>query len=229
MAKDKRSSATPAAGGMRGEPADDMLANLERQHPGIEEEIGVSSAALRAGRMVREMRKAKGLTQTQLAMKLGWDQERISNIERGEGSRGPTFDVLQKIAAVCDHDVTFAPREESWVGKYVKLIEQPLKEFGKGWLIPEPQPQFLTACSSFLSDVGADMPVHVQVFDTAAQTAPSAKFGPKPGLAKIPCVEVTTHGKRMVMLPISIGDDPKPAGAKGGDLDVVQLKLYPNR
>lgn len=94
----------------RGKPAADLLARVEQAHPGIEEEIGVSSSALRAGQFVRAMRKSKNWTQTQLAEALGWDQVRISNIERGEGTRGPTFDVLHKIASACDYDIRFMPR-----------------------------------------------------------------------------------------------------------------------
>jgi len=94
----------------RGKPVADLLARIEQTHPGIAEEIGVSSAALQAGQLVRAMRKSRDWTQTQLAEALGWDQVRISNIERGEGTRGPTFDVLQKVASACDYDVQFVPR-----------------------------------------------------------------------------------------------------------------------
>src|SRR5437588_6174446 len=96
--------------GRRGKPLDEFVARLEAKYPGIEEKTGLSSAALRAGRQVREMRVAKGLTQVELARQLGWDQVRISNIERGEGTLGPSFDVLQKIATVCDYDIEFKPR-----------------------------------------------------------------------------------------------------------------------
>lgn len=106
-------SGTKVGSGDRGRPVADLLARVERKYPGIEEKIGLSSAALRAGQLVREIRKSRGWTQTQLADLLGWDQERISNIERGEGTRGPTFDVLQKIAIACDYDLLFAPRVQA--------------------------------------------------------------------------------------------------------------------
>lgn len=96
--------------GNRGAPLSSLFAAAERQYPGIEEEVGLSSAALRAGELVRGMRKANGWTQTTLAEALGWDQVRISNIERGEGTRGPTFDVLTKIAEACGYDLQFTPR-----------------------------------------------------------------------------------------------------------------------
>jgi transcriptional regulator with XRE-family HTH domain len=107
--------------GRHGKSLDYLLARVEAKHPGIEEEIGLSSAAVRAGRQVREMRQAKGWTQVRLAKELGWDQVRISNIERGEGTRGPTFDVLQKIAAVCDYDIEFKSRQEM----LPELVEDP--------------------------------------------------------------------------------------------------------
>lgn len=96
--------------GNRGAPLSSLFAAAERQYPGIEEEVGLSSAALRAGELVRGMRKANGWTQTTLAEALGWDQVRISNIERGEGTRGPTFDVLTKIAEACGYDLQFTRR-----------------------------------------------------------------------------------------------------------------------
>jgi transcriptional regulator with XRE-family HTH domain len=96
--------------GDRGASAVDLFARIEKLHPGIEEKIGLSSAALKAGGMVREMRHAKGWTQVELADKLGWDQVRISNIERGEGVRGPTFEVLSKIAGACEYELEFRPR-----------------------------------------------------------------------------------------------------------------------
>jgi transcriptional regulator with XRE-family HTH domain len=102
--------------GNRGAPISGLFARAEKKYPGIEEEVGLSSAALRAGELVRGMRKANGWTQTELADELGWDQVRISNIERGEGTRGPTFDVLTKIADACGFDLQFTPRAEASAG-----------------------------------------------------------------------------------------------------------------
>ncbi|HEY4142104.1 MAG TPA: helix-turn-helix transcriptional regulator [Pseudolabrys sp.] len=97
--------------GNRGAPISGLFAVAEQMYPGIEQEVGLSSAALRAGELVRDMRKGNGWTQTQLAEMLGWDQVRMSNIERGEGTRGPTFDVMTKIAEACGYDWQFTPRE----------------------------------------------------------------------------------------------------------------------
>jgi len=113
----RKANEMSVSSGDRGKPVADLLARIEQTHPGIEEKIGLSSAALRAGQIVRNMRKAKGWTQTELADLLGWDQERISNIERGEGTRGPTFDVLQKIAIACDYDLLFAPRVQAVIAE----------------------------------------------------------------------------------------------------------------
>lgn len=99
--------------GNRGAPISGLFALAEKKYPGIEEEVGLSSAALRAGELVRGMRKANGWTQTRLADELGWDQVRISNVERGEGTRGPTFDVLTKIADACGFDLQFTPRADA--------------------------------------------------------------------------------------------------------------------
>ena len=73
-------SGTKVGSGDRGRPVADLLARVERKYPGIEEKIGLSSAALRAGQLVREIKKSRGWTQTQLADLLGCNQERISNI-----------------------------------------------------------------------------------------------------------------------------------------------------
>ena len=96
----------------RGKPLADVLAVLEESDPEISEKLGLSSAAMRAGALVRAMRKRMKLTQTQLADKLGWTQERISNIECGVGSQGPTFDVLSRIATVCNMRLAFIPNSK---------------------------------------------------------------------------------------------------------------------
>jgi transcriptional regulator with XRE-family HTH domain len=224
--------------GSRGKPLANVLARVEQQHPGIEEEIGLSSAALRAGQFVRSMRKSKGWTQTQLAERLGWDQERISNIERGEGTRGPTFDVLQKIAAVCDHDLTFAPRgaarprpEPSTFQEYLDFVQEawarfaqkwPGKSAPKGWYMPAPQPQFLNACTNFVSNIGRNDFVDVEIADEFAMAKTS-------GPTKAPmsaCIELSDAGQRMVLMPVFVGAAPKSKGAAFEGHGHIKLKLF---
>jgi transcriptional regulator with XRE-family HTH domain len=141
MAQKKSATTLTNAGPLSGreQPGDmaKLFARIERTHPGIENKIGVSSAALRAGQIVRSMRKSRRLTQTELADMLGWDQVRISNIERGEGTRGPTFDVLQKIADVCAYAIVFESTVQ--IPEFVapEKIEQP-QEIEEAQLVGKP-------------------------------------------------------------------------------------------
>ena len=48
------------------------------------------------GKVIREKRKSRGLTQVELAQKAGLDRNYIGMVERGE--RNPSFLSLQKIA-----------------------------------------------------------------------------------------------------------------------------------
>jgi len=212
---------TPSSGD-RGKPVTDLLARVERKHPGIEENIGLSSAALRAGQIVREMRKSHGWTQSELAAKLGWDQERISNIERGEGTRGPTFDILQKIAAACDHELQFTPRKKTFrvmIDELLgELMPKPQSAFQWGLIGAGPQPKFLNACSSFMNTIAHDKLVDVTVADNLKVAATA-----KPAAPTVPCIELTSHGKRMMMVPVMIGSAPKTAGAPAAG---VSMKLF---
>lgn len=60
---------------------------------------------------LRAIRKRAGLTQTQLALKLGWSSKRVSNFE--QGVRPPGLDALEAWARACRHDlrVDFLPME----------------------------------------------------------------------------------------------------------------------
>jgi transcriptional regulator with XRE-family HTH domain len=60
-----------------------------------------AAAALEAGRLVRGWREAAGLTQQQLADRLRLTQARISAIEKGRGRDGPTYGLMQRLAAAC--------------------------------------------------------------------------------------------------------------------------------
>jgi len=105
----------PAAvsSGARGRPLSDMLARIEARNPELAAQSGLSSAAMRAGTMVREMRKGAGLSQGELAERIGVTQERVSEIERGAGPQGPTFALLERIAAACGWRLAALPAEEA--------------------------------------------------------------------------------------------------------------------
>jgi transcriptional regulator with XRE-family HTH domain len=60
------------------------------------------SAALYAGDLIRSMREFAGLSQRDLARRVGTSQPHISDLERGAGLQGPTFLMLHRIAVACD-------------------------------------------------------------------------------------------------------------------------------
>jgi HSP20 family protein len=78
----------------RGRPIADLVERFE----GTGSAKTLSSAALRAGDLIRTMRKAAGMSQLELARKIDVSQARISEIEAGLGSQGPTWDVMERIA-----------------------------------------------------------------------------------------------------------------------------------
>lgn len=235
---------TRLSSGNRGAPVSGLFARAEKKYPGIEERVGLSSAALRAGELVRGMRKAKGWTQTQLADLLGWDQVRISNIERGEGTRGPTFDVLTKIADACGYDFQFTPREArvtaakpaplrnpigAELGGYAGIIGRAIDKLG-GLVTPvrhpEPEPQFLYACSAFVNGIGENAPVHAEIVEGVIEPFTDwAAYTDKAGVAGVPFIEVTGHGQRMVMVPFAV----EPAPATDAVSFEVEVKFFPNR
>lgn len=69
--------------------------------PGMNEAIAHEAASLRAAEFIRVTRERKGLSQVELAKRLGVSQARISEIEKGKGKNGPSVDLLQRIAAAC--------------------------------------------------------------------------------------------------------------------------------
>ena len=58
---------------------------------------------MRGNHLIREVRKRAGLTQTQLAERIGTTQSAIARIETGNGS--PTLARLSEIAEACGFDI----------------------------------------------------------------------------------------------------------------------------
>jgi transcriptional regulator with XRE-family HTH domain len=68
--------------------------------------------ALRSGRLIREARRLRGLTQAELARRLGTTQSAVSNWERGRDT--PRVDTLARILEACglEADITFRRHDD---------------------------------------------------------------------------------------------------------------------
>lgn len=93
--------APKVSSGERGLPMDVVLQHYEEVSPAAAKQTGISSAAMRAGTIVRGMRRTAHFSQAELAERIGVSQARISEIEIGEGPQGPTFALLERIGAAC--------------------------------------------------------------------------------------------------------------------------------
>jgi transcriptional regulator with XRE-family HTH domain len=84
---------------------------MERDQLERGEQPTVSSAAFRAGAVIRIMRKSRGLTQAELAECLGVSQARVSEMEAGLGPRGPSWDLMERVANACSAIILVSPLE----------------------------------------------------------------------------------------------------------------------
>lgn len=77
---------------------------LEQLLPRAEQRLAFeeASAALEAGQLVRAARMNAGLTQVELAQRLGVEQPRVSAIEAGRGRDGPSYALLKRIFVACN-------------------------------------------------------------------------------------------------------------------------------
>ena len=80
--------------------AEQMLDRL-LEDPEVREGFDEQGAVVVAGKLVRDMRGGAGLSQRELAERIGTSQAHLSMIERGVGRYGPTFVLLNKIARIC--------------------------------------------------------------------------------------------------------------------------------
>jgi transcriptional regulator with XRE-family HTH domain len=76
-----------------------------RDDPQLADDLRLAlSSAEEAATFIRQLRSNAGLTQHELARRLGISQPRVSAIERGIGSDGPTYGILRRIARACGVD-----------------------------------------------------------------------------------------------------------------------------
>jgi ribosome-binding protein aMBF1 (putative translation factor) len=78
--------------------------------PSFMEDLRRAQDVLEGGHLARRMREAadhgRGISQQELARRLGVSQARISTIERGNGPQGPTYELLKRIARACGVELT---------------------------------------------------------------------------------------------------------------------------
>lgn len=85
-------------------PVRDLL-RTEEQRTRFTENMDLAEAAALIRRMRQQARRGDnefGITQAELAARIGVSQSRISQLESAEGRDGPTFALLKKIAGGCD-------------------------------------------------------------------------------------------------------------------------------
>ena len=116
--------------GPRRRPIADFVAEIERESPGLAESMGISSAALRAGDLIRWMRRAAGLSQHGLAGRMAITQGRVSELEAGLGPQGPTWDVMTRAAEACGTEFRFVPVAGSTEDALVSATGDALVEAG---------------------------------------------------------------------------------------------------
>jgi ribosome-binding protein aMBF1 (putative translation factor) len=93
-----------AARAARGEPEPEPA--HERR---LRERLAAARAAQALGAAVRAWRRAHGVTQTELALRLGMAQPNVGRLERGEVS--PGLGMLQRLAAATGGEVRLAVRD----------------------------------------------------------------------------------------------------------------------
>ena len=93
------------------------LGELVGSSPAFAEQVRRSRDVIEGGALVRRMREmadgGAGISQEELARRLGLSQARISAIEKGGGTQGPTYELLKRVARACDLDFepTIMPRQ----------------------------------------------------------------------------------------------------------------------
>lgn len=84
------------------------------QDPGFREGYEARDALIRLGGMLKQARESSGLTQEELAAKVGMSQPTISRLESGFGPRGPEVETIMRFVHGCDLELivgTAAPRD----------------------------------------------------------------------------------------------------------------------
>jgi len=67
-------------------------------------------ALIRLGTLLRQVREASGMTQMQLAERVGMTQPAVSRIEAGFGPHGPEIDTVMRYVQGCDFELVIGAK-----------------------------------------------------------------------------------------------------------------------
>ena len=72
---------------------------------------------IEVGQLIKDLRIAQGLTQAELAERVGTSQPEIVRLERGLGRQGPTIDTLMRVAGAMHKAlrIGFVPEDQAGV------------------------------------------------------------------------------------------------------------------
>ncbi len=127
MARDRRE---PTQASVVGDPAKavpltELVAEIESGEGDRGVDRDFSSASFRAAMLVRTMRREASLSQRNLAAAIGVSQARVSEIEAGLGKHGPSWDVMERIAAICGREIGVLPCPTDTPRRTEPLAETP--------------------------------------------------------------------------------------------------------
>ena len=79
---------------------------------GFREGYAARDALIRLGEMLQRLREASGLTQSQLAGRVGMTQPAVSRIESGLGPNGPEIDTVMRYMHGCDFELVIGAKHK---------------------------------------------------------------------------------------------------------------------
>jgi DNA-binding XRE family transcriptional regulator len=83
------------------------------QNQGFREGYAGRDALIRLGEMLQQLREASGLTQTQLACRVGMTQPAVSRMESGLGPNGPEIDTVMRFMHGCDFELVIGAKQRA--------------------------------------------------------------------------------------------------------------------
>jgi transcriptional regulator with XRE-family HTH domain len=73
-------------------------------------------ALIRLGTLLRQVRDASGMTQLELAERIGMTQPAVSRIESGFGPHGPEIDTVMRYVQGCDYELVIGVKHRQAAG-----------------------------------------------------------------------------------------------------------------